>query len=238
MTTCDKYTVELEDSYYYLILEDVAAHFLTLPLCASEQHHFLEPNCSPHYFGTLGCLESVDLIVYEFDDISEAAGGPDRHWILPFRKARVNFLLAWARLYTMKDHVVQTDQSRNFPEDDGFIGDNSEGPLYPSSWGTPKSMLVVARRDLNWIQKSLSGAPHLFAGREEVEEWLDLACKIHEKVYEAQNTRKLNRDAAISSLHEPMIDKEFKTRIWHLRDREGKRAIHEAMETERWAVSQ
>lgn len=82
----------------------------------------------------------------------------------PIFKARVEFVLAWARLNTLGKQTVggtfrHADMALPPVGDVEWLGHNQDGEEFDySTWGTPKSMLIVARKDMDRLQKWIDDA--------------------------------------------------------------------------------
>lgn len=164
-----RYLFEFEVTYNCAVLQGLASYLLSRKLTHDEQFHFLMARSHFWLAQLAGVLEEVDVSIrcyWEFEEDNPNNIPVTIGWMAPIFKARVELLLAWARLNTLAKYVVpkytpnQGVLDLDYPpvDDVEYLGDNEDEEFEFSTWGTPKSMLIVARKDMDRLQKWIDDA--------------------------------------------------------------------------------
>lgn len=240
-TTCRKYLFELETTYECAILQGIASYLLSRRLTREEQSHFFL-RANPDYASRLQAfLEETDKHVFYFNEIDpKNENHPGAQWILPILKARVEFLLAWARLkiltrYHWDEKPPRTEEP--LQDDVQCVGDNIDEVTFLSAWGSPMSIVLVARQDMERIEDVITLMDET---QHDMHEgfvlWLGMVRAIANRIEEAQRISRRSRGKGVQHVGREMIRGNLERELPYLQHGMAREALHARMVAENWQV--
>lgn len=249
-----KHLFGFEMTYDCAVLQGIASYLLSRRLTYEEQSHFFVPKPTCGRSDLESVLSEVDRSIryyWEFEVDTPGNIPVTMGWMAPIYKARVEFLLAWARLTTLSK--FSTMNYLYIRPDEPLVGDlelidgNEDEDIVYSTWGTSKSIVLVARRDMKrlnaWIEDASTGVeqdPTEGYHPMDIEAnmiWMWKMEELANAIDDAQPKRGYDNTMGRRILEEEIIEEEGLCRkLMYLPTSEMREALHAEFEAENWEV--